>query len=164
MGFYPENNRVEFQGIGRAGRQGQVGSAQVIFSKDETYFSGININSVSDAEQYRINKLRKDSHIRILSTLFEVGIYEILKLFFNKLFDLKKKLETENFQIVFNNVIQNKNISYNLFTQKIIEKFKGDWAEYFNKISERNTTIKSSFNEFLKLYDWENIDNNNSNN
>ena len=42
----------------------------------------------------------------------------------------------------------------------MIEKFKADWAEYFNKISERNTTIKSSFNEFLKLYDWEKIDNN----
>ena len=39
MGFYPENNRVEFQGIGRTGRQGQVGSAQVIFSKDENYFN-----------------------------------------------------------------------------------------------------------------------------
>ena len=87
-----------------------------------------------------------------------------MKLFFNKLYDLKKIFETENFQIVFNNVIQKKNINYNVFTQKIIEKFKADWAEYFNKISERNTTIKSSFNEFLKLYDWENIDNDFSNN
>ena len=35
MGFFPENSRVEFQGIGRAGRQRQLGSTQVIFSKDE---------------------------------------------------------------------------------------------------------------------------------
>ena len=164
MGFYPENTRVEFQGIGRAGRQGQIGSAQVIFSKDEKYFSNVNINSVNDAEHYRMSKLKKDSEIRFISSLFEMGIYEILKIFFNKLYDLKKILETENFQIIFNDTVQNKNINYFLFSQKIIEKFKEDWAEYFNKISERNTNIKSSFNEFLKLYEWEMIDHNFSDN
>ena len=164
MGFYPENNRVEFQGIGRAGRQGQVGSAQVIFSKDEHFFSNVCINSANDAERYRISKLKEDSYIRIISSLFEMGIYEILKLFFNKLNDLKNLFDTENFKIVFNNTCQNNNINYNVFEQKIIEKFKADWAEYFNKISERNTLIKSNFNDFLKLYDWENIDKNESNN
>lgn len=164
MGFYPENNRVEFQGIGRAGRQGQFGSAQVIFSKDEKYFNGENINSVDEAETYRINKLIKDSQIRLISSLFEKGIYEILKMFFNKLYELKKILDNEKFQIVFNNVTQNQNINYNLFAAKIIEKLKEDWAEYFNKISERNTIIRSSFEEFLNRYEWKTIDINQSQN
>ena len=47
---------------------------------------------------------------------------------------------------------------------RIIEKFKADWAEYFNNISERNNTIKSSFDEFLKLYEWEKIENHFSDN
>lgn len=36
--FYPINSRVEDQGLGRAGRQGQNGSCQVVFhDKDEEY-------------------------------------------------------------------------------------------------------------------------------
>jgi preprotein translocase subunit SecA len=36
--FYPANSRVEDQGLGRAGRQGQMGSCQVVVHKmDEEY-------------------------------------------------------------------------------------------------------------------------------
>ena len=36
--FYPTNSRVEDQGLGRAGRQGQSGTCQVYFhEKDEEY-------------------------------------------------------------------------------------------------------------------------------
>ena len=157
MGFYPENNRVEFQGIGRAGRQGQEGSAQVIFSKDEKFFNGININSVNNAESFRISKLKEESAIRFISSLFEMNIYQILKDFFNKLREFKKLFEDENFKILFDNICHGKNINYNVFSKQIIENFKIDWDEYFNEISKRNSVIKSSFDSFLKSYDWNNL-------
>ena len=158
MGFYPENNRVEFQGIGRAGRQGQIGSAQVIFSKDEMFFKTININSAKDAELFRKSKLKEESNLRVISSLFEINIYQTLKLFFKKLSELKKLFEDENFKIIFNNICLKEKINYNTATKQIIENFKVDWAEYFDKISERNTNIKSSFDDFLEKYDWKNID------
>ena len=157
MGFYPENNRVEFQGIGRAGRQGQVGSAQVIFSKDENFFNGSIINSVNDAELFRFNKLKGDSVIRLFSSKFEMELYKILNSFFNKLSDLTKIFADENSKILFNDICHNKNIDYNIFSKKIIENFKIDWAEYFNSISKRATSVNASFDEFLNLYAWENI-------
>ena len=158
MGFYPENNRVEFQGIGRAGRQGQIGSAQVIFSKDEMFFKTININSAKDAELFRKSKLKEESNLRVISSLFEINIYQTLKLFFKKLSELKKLFEDENIKIIFNNICLKEKINYNTATKQIIENFKVDWAEYFDKISERNTNIKSSFDDFLEKYDWKNID------
>ena len=163
MGFYPENNRVEFQGIGRAGRQGQIGSAQVIFSKDEMFFNTININSVKDAEFFRKSKLKQESGLRVISSLFEINIYQILKLFFKKLSELKKIYENEKFKIIFNNICLKEKLDYNTTTKQIIENFKVDWAEYFDKISERNTNIKSSFDDFLEKYDWKDIDSKNNN-
>ena len=157
------NNRVEFQGIGRAGRQGQLGSAQVIFSKDEKFFNAININSVKDAELFRKSKLKEESNLRVISSLFEINIYQTLKLFFKKLSELKKIFEDENFKIIFNNIRQKEKMNYNSATKQIIENFKVDWAEYFDKISERNTNIKSSFDDFLEKYDWKNIDIKNDN-
>ena len=37
--FYPTNSRVEDQGLGRAGRQGQLGSCQLIISKEDTEYT-----------------------------------------------------------------------------------------------------------------------------
>ena len=161
MGFYPENSRVEYQGIGRAGRQGQIGSAQVIFSKDEKYFENNLINSVANAEYYRNNKLEIESQIRFISSLFELGVYSTLDKFFKKLKEFKLLLENENFKIIFNNVCTNQFIDYNLFTNQIIENFKVDWAEYFNDISKRNNSLKSNFDTFLERYNWQDIDINN---
>ena len=145
MGFYPENNRDEFQGIGRAGRQGQEGSAQVFLSKDEKFFNNLNIKSINDAELYRANKLKEDSQIRIISSLFEKNTYQILKLFFAKLSEFKKLFADENFKILFKRICQNnnKNINYDIFSKKIIENFIVDWAEYFNEISKEILLFKA---------------------
>ena len=37
VGFFPQNSRIEFQAIGRAGRQGNPGKAKIIISKDEEF-------------------------------------------------------------------------------------------------------------------------------
>ncbi len=160
MGFFPENSRVEFQGIGRAGRQGQLGSAQVIFSKDEKFFEENYINSVDDAEKFRNNKLIGDSRIRIIQSFFELDVYNVLKLFFLKLREYKMLLENENFQICFQEISENKNMSYDSFKKGIIEKFKVDWAEFFSRISKRNfgLTDEIDFFLFLSKYGWENLD------
>ena len=160
MGFFPENSRVEFQGIGRAGRQGQLGSAQVIFSKDEKFFNGHFINSVDDAEMFRMNELIKNSEIRIISSYFEFELYDALKLFFQKLDDIQKLFNNEHFHICFDDICNNKHLSYDTFKKNVIEKFKVDWAEFFSKISKRSFNLRNDINFiiFLKMYEWENLD------
>ena len=160
MGFFPENSRVEFQGIGRAGRQGQLGSAQVIFSKDEKFFNGHFINSVDDAEMFRMNELIKNSEIRIISSYFEFELYDVLKLFFQKLDDIQKLFNNEYFHICFDDICNNKHLSYDTFKKNVIEKFKVDWAEFFSKISKRSFNLRNDINFiiFLKMYEWENLD------
>ena len=37
VGFFPQNSRIEFQAIGRAGRQGNPGRTKMIISKDEEF-------------------------------------------------------------------------------------------------------------------------------
>ena len=39
IGFFPQNSRIEYQAIGRAGRQGNPGNAKIIISKDEEFTS-----------------------------------------------------------------------------------------------------------------------------
>ena len=159
MGFYPENIRVEFQGIGRSARQGQIGSSQVIFSKDETFFENANINSVDDAEKFRNNKLIINSQMRVIFSFFELEVYKVLKLFFNKLYELKKLFNDENFQICYENISKNNNINYDKFTKEIFEEFKVDWAEFFSKISKRRANlINIDFNDFLTEYQWKKLD------
>ena len=159
MGFYPENIRVEFQGIGRSARQGQVGSSQVVFSKDETFFENANINSVDDAEKYRYRKLIKNSEMRLIFSFLELKVYDVLKLFFNKLYEIKKLLNNEKFQIFYENISKNNSKNYDKFTKEIIEEFKVDWAEFFSKISKRRANlITIDFDIFLKEYQWEKLD------
>lgn len=161
MGFYPENERVEYQGIGRAARQGQKGSSQIVFSKDEFFFENEIINCVKDAENIRNFKLIINSIAREKHSEEELKLYNVLKMFFNSLQKLKKLFNNEKFQLCFDNVSKAKNISYESFIKEIIEKYKMDWAEFFDGISSmEKLDLKSSndFKRFLKLYKWDKLD------
>ena len=128
VGFFPGNSKIEFQAIGRAGRQGQPGSAQIIFSKDE--FKDISINNVEDAIKYRNNKIFMISLYRIERTKKERIYYEKLK----KYFALQK--------ILYNSLNKQKN-------SLVLEKLKEDWGIFFSN------DIEESFDKFLSDYSWE---------
>lgn len=170
MGFYPENNRVEFQGIGRAARQGQIGSAQIMFSKDEILFRenkrNISINSVEDAKSFRNEKLKFDSILRIKSSHYEINVYNNnLKLFFEKLAEIKNLLNNEKFRIIVDNICLKNDINYNYeeFSQKLIEDFRVDWAEYFDGICEKKKTKPNNFENFMEEYKWKSLNSKNFN-
>ena len=127
IGFFPENSRIEFQAIGRAGRQGQPGSAQIIFSKDE--FKDNTVTNVDEAIKYRNNNILRTSLYRIHRTTKERFYYEKLK----KYFELQK--------ILFNKLNKKKN-------SLTFEKLKEDWGTFFTNDSEE------AFDEFLSKYSW----------
>ena len=127
VGFFPENSRIEFQAVGRAGRQGQPGSAQIIFSKDE--FTDKNIKDVKEAIKFRNNKILMISLYRIQRTKKERFYYENLKKYYNIQ------------RILFNKLNKQKN-------SNVLEKLRQDWGTFFTNDSE------ASFDEFLSKYSW----------
>ena len=135
IGFFPENSRIEFQAIGRAGRQGQPGSAQIIFSKDE--FNDNTVTNVDEAIKYRNNNILRTSLYRIHRTTKERFYYEKLK----KYFELQK--------ILFNKLNKKKN-------SLTFEKLKEDWGKFFTNDSEE------VFDDFLSKYSWGFLLNDNS--
>ena len=52
IGFFPQNSRIEYQAIGRAGRQGNPGNAKIIISKDEefTLYNFMLVNQFKEIE------------------------------------------------------------------------------------------------------------------
>ena len=89
------------------------------------FFNTININSVKDAELFRKSKLKQESNLRVISLLFEINIYQILKLFFKKLSELKKIFEDEKFKIIFNNICLKEKLDYNTITKQIQKNMIG---------------------------------------
>ena len=104
-------------------------------------------------------KLIKNSEMRLIFSFLELKVYDVLKLFFNKLYEIKKLLNNEKFQIFYENISKNNSKNYDKFTKEIIEEFKVDWAEFFSKISKRRANlITIDFDIFLKEYQWEKLD------
>ena len=156
IGFFPENSRVEFQGIGRAGRQGQVGSSQVIFSKDETFLKNADIKNVNDAIQFRINKIESNSIYRVYRTKCEKFYYENLKKYFEiqkNLFLLLKKPEIKIFIDGVN--VKNSDV-------KLMKRLKQDWANFFTEMEKNhdyNMDVEKNFDKFLKEGKWSYLEN-----
>ena len=155
MGFYPENSRIEFQGIGRAGRQGQKGSAQVIFSKDEEIFNNMKIQNVDNANNWRQLNLTIISQKRIISSFYEIKAFECLQLLFEKQRLLNDILKDPKCELAFHNLKNKISITYDMFIKKVKEKFRLDWAEYFSNFIKREKQI--TFLDFLKNYSWEEL-------
>ena len=55
VGFLPQNSRIEFQAIGRAGRQGNPGKSKIVVSRDEKF---VFYNNIIYKTFFRKNKRR----------------------------------------------------------------------------------------------------------
>ena len=155
MGFYPENSRIEFQGIGRAGRQGQKGSAQIIFSSDEEFFRDTRISNLKDAKKFREVNLFLSSQRRIISSYYEIEAYDCLKLFFEMQKFLNETLDNYQCELAFHKLDNEINMTYDSFAKKVKEKFRLDWAEFFSSFTNREK--KMIWNDFLRSFGWEEL-------
>ena len=92
LGFFPQNSRIEYQGIGRAGRQGQPGRAKIVFSTDEFFVQlitliGIFFSNKSDDEvmfyyNARNFYIKQESDKRVLFTEKEKVYFNLLNKYF----------------------------------------------------------------------------------
>ena len=158
LGFFPQNSRIEYQGIGRAGRQGQPGRAKIVFSKDEFFVQlitlmGILLSCKSDDEvmfyyNARNIYIKQESDKRVMYTEKEKVYFNLLnKYFYFKRFILEL---FENPKI--KNIIESNFDYYNKFLMNNIDQL---WANYFSeKVTERNTNNILNNNLFVEFLEY----------
>ncbi|ORX47663.1 ankyrin [Piromyces finnis] len=149
LGFFPQNSRIEYQGIGRAGRQGQPGKAKVIFSKDESFVKPMllmkykNLNHNTNTEHYsyyyKVRKKKNKYFIVLLKFFF-------FKRFLSSLFELS----------VIKNELGSEIEPYSKFIMNHIDQL---WANYYSRItSNKNPSLsppfihKTVFTNFLEYF------------
>ena len=164
LAFFPVNLRVECQALGRAGRQGQKGSCQIIFQSNEYSVPGL-----PDASEYtlenvyneRSTKVREESKMRMDSVKRDVAVYAVLNFFFNYMEKLKLFFHTYEAK----SSLQKDNplIGIKSFEHSFIAEIQDKWSEFFtdldadsrnditlNQLQEENFA-KNKFSEFLEL-------------
>ena len=98
--YYPESLRVEDQGFGRAGRQGQPGSARMILNRElldyDIMFKSMMPDQLflSTIEHQRVSKINQASKQRAIKSEIALFHYEQLELFSQKLTQWDHELQT----------------------------------------------------------------------
>ncbi len=100
--FFPESERSEFQGRGRAGRQGEKGTSEIIISREHIKeMPGVAKASPQEIEKY-LNKKRdlsvkeaKEQHLTQAS--LDRSRFNYILLFFNQLDKFRRLLDNEYF-------------------------------------------------------------------
>jgi len=147
LGFFPKNSRIEYQGIGRAGRQGQKGKAKIVFSKDEWFVQEIvktsswnnNPNSYIDKTKYyyqiRNEYITRESNRRMKFIETERVCYKVLSHFFSFKRQLLQLFEDSKIKSTLKSELK----PYSKFLMSHIDQL---WADYYSeKIAERNHSL-----------------------
>ena len=171
IGFFPQNSRIEFQAVGRAGRQGNPGRAKIIVSRDEEfiYFNYFYIKNYED--EIKSLFLFRKNYVEDLSKT-RIQFVNKERIYFN---NLKKFFLFKKFMIIlFNNSLFQFYYEYiynNLDDNKIFEYYKNFsliqidniWAEYYSSFVKERNNNNSNFNskknyfvDFLNKFeqDW----------
>ena len=173
VGFFPENSRVEFQAIGRAGRQGNPGKAKMIISNNEEFIY-LNYNKILK----HLKKGKKgieayysfrEENVEIISKT-RIEFVKKERIYFHT---LKKFFLLKDFIIfAFNNnilkfiyeyinfYIEN-SVSYEYYKNFTLMNLDNIWSEFYSKfISDGNNNIilhgeKDYFKDFMEKFENE---------
>ena len=174
VGFFPQNSRIEFQAIGRAGRQGNPGNAKIIISKDEdfTYYNYFLIKQINQFED-NIFKALYNSRKIIVEDISKTRInfckkeriyfYTLKKYFIFKQFMIllfENNLFKFYYEIIMKSISYYQNLEY--YKNFTLMQIDNVWSEFYSDfVKERgNKKIyfdcnKNYFIEFLDKFELE---------
>ena len=166
MAFFPENSRIEFQGIGRAGRQGNPGRAKIIFSRDEPFIYGYNrlINKSDDHKKmiksyydFRKNYVEYISNTRIEFSKKERVYYFTMKKYFKFKKFFVNSFKDGNYLKHYFRLLNLTKVSYDYYIKFVLMNFDDEWAEFYsNFVNERgnmNIRINKGYDYFIDFID-----------
>ena len=150
IGFFPQNSRIEYQAIGRAGRQGNPGRSKIIVSEDEEFI----FLSKNKKDEESLYKFRKASVEHISKN--RIDFFEKEKIYY---YNLKKYFLFKDFMIcLFDNTTFNycfdclydigENINYEYYKKFTLSKIDDIWSEFYSDlVKDRNKEEKLDINK-----------------
>lgn len=158
LAFMPINMRVECQGLRRAGRQGQPGSCQIIFS--DRKYAKQNPVATDDVMEAVYKKLSEDvateSNNRIMHTQREQKIFGILTKYFDYIANIRQFLEGPQGEQLLN-TFGGENLKNQFDSESILNDLSFKWSKFYTHLSNRDTIVNDNmFEEFKEKYENEN--------
>ncbi|EFA82138.1 hypothetical protein PPL_05043 [Heterostelium album PN500] len=171
FGFYPSNIRVENQGLGRAGRQGQPGSCRIIISKEDIAKSSLGnmLKSFEDFDHFRSLKCILVSGSRLQRSKIDQLQYKLLEKFFSLMKLIRTSCTVENLSTLIQSVKSKSTSKCNCNNQEQLRRFteslayqnliEGTYKLDINNHSSVETfaiRLSTAIKEFY-LQDWSEI-------
>jgi preprotein translocase subunit SecA/ankyrin repeat protein len=126
IGFLPVNLRVEVQALGRAGRQGQNGSCEILFAIDEDFAHSIAVEAteaVSAVYAKRTACIINESILRMLRTQNEKHVFAALVKFFEVIDNIDQQMRRVEQETGHCSQVEVK-----------LRRTKQEWANFFTKL------------------------------
>jgi preprotein translocase subunit SecA len=139
IGFLPSNLRVEVQALGRAGRQGQTGSCEILFAREEEFAMLLNVKkneNICSVYQKRTARIKTESRVRQVRTMRERRLFAALSKFFEVLEDLGKHMKQVE-----------RDTGRGLQVVETINNVKQKWANFFTGLMKWELNVMKETNE-----------------
>jgi preprotein translocase subunit SecA len=133
IAFFPANLRVECQALGRAGRQGQSGTCEIMFACDELFARHLGLSAGEDlASVYakRTEQIKIESERRQIRTRRERYLFGALSKFFRYLDALCEQTRKAERETGESSLLRVK-----------LDDIKQRWADFFTGLCETEADI-----------------------
>ncbi|KAH3768116.1 preprotein translocase subunit SecA [Pelomyxa schiedti] len=154
--FFPQNFRVECQGLGRAGRQGEPGTCEILVSAQEPGVQNLitraNLSEISVELLYQLRSLevQSQSASRMERSKLEQILFALLEIFFQLYASIKNRLSNDH-ELIRALATQREKVPFEHNRDLFLHRLHEVWAKLFTEMTEMQNEAEMS-NHFLENF------------